>query len=153
MITDSVELWNRRLFLAHPTDGDKFSPSKDTWDSPRGWFRVQCWAVTHMTRMSEVISPESIFWLLLQICWQIIKCQVHHFVPSTSISRNFVSTLVISLPLIHVLPVWIDDHSSKDVKLCRAAPLLFASSLNAFSGMSFHVVGPRNSLHVRFFPP
>ena len=34
----NVENW--RLFLTHPTDGDKCSTSKDTWDSLRSWFWV-----------------------------------------------------------------------------------------------------------------
>ena len=64
--------------------------------------------VAHMTMLSVVISVMSVrnqscqtsgaslspfLWLLLQVCWQTIKCLVYQFVPGTSISRRFVSTL------------------------------------------------------------
>ena len=38
--------------------------------------------------------PESILWLLLQICWPTTECQVFQIVPNTSISRQFVSILL-----------------------------------------------------------
>ena len=56
---------------------------------------------------------------------------------------------MIILRLIEVLPVRIDDHPSKDLKLCIIALFFvcqFAVSLNAFSSISFHVVGPRYCL-------
>ena len=43
--------------------------------------------------------------------------------PGTSISSQFVSTLLTILQLIRVLPAWIDGHPSKDFWLCKAAPL------------------------------
>ena len=67
--------------------------------------------------------PESMLWLLVQVCWQTIKYLVFQFVPTTSVLEQFVSILVIILPLIQVLHVWIDDHSSKDLTLCKAASL------------------------------
>ena len=45
------------------------------------------------------------------------------FVPSTSISSQFASKLLTILQLIGVLPAWIDDHPSIDLKLCKVAPL------------------------------
>ena len=51
------------------------------------------------------------------------ECLVFQFVPGTSISKQFVSMRVTVLRLIQVLPVWIDDHPSKDLKLWKTAPL------------------------------
>ena len=126
-------------------------------DSPRGWFRVlkvasKVWVlkwtqstmlsrVTLMTILSEFIvwwmlksimpivcrMPESILWLFLQVCWQTTECLVSQFVPITSVSRPFVSKLAIILRLIQVLPDWIDDHPSKDLKLWKTALFLLAS--------------------------
>ena len=60
--------------------------------------------------------------LISQACLLTTRCQVVQFVPSTSISRQFVSKLLTFLQRIRVLPAWIDDQSSKDLKLCEAAP-------------------------------
>ena len=67
--------------------------------------------------------PESILWLVSQACWPTTECHVVQFVPRTSISRQFVSKLLTILQLIRVPPVWIDDNTSKDLKLCAVAPL------------------------------
>ena len=67
--------------------------------------------------------PGSIMWLLLQVCWPTTKCQVFQFVPTASMSIQIESKLVIILQLIQGLPVWIDDHPSKDLKLCVTAAL------------------------------
>ena len=79
--------------------------------------------------------PESILWLILQACWPTGECQVFQFVPSGSISRQFVSKLLTIRQLTRVLPAWIDDHPGKDLKLCGAAPFFIcqpAVSLKAF---------------------
>ena len=67
--------------------------------------------------------PESILWLILQARSRTTRCQVVQFVPSTSISRQFVSKLLTTLQLIPVLPVCIDDHPNKEAKLWIVAPL------------------------------
>ena len=68
--------------------------------------------------------PESILWLLLQVwCLTIKKCQVVQFVPNTSMTRQFVSKLLIILQQSQVPPDWIDGHQKKDAKLCKVAPL------------------------------
>ena len=54
--------------------------------------------------------------------WQFF-CFRRQFVPRTSISRQFVSKHLTILRLIQVLPVWIDDHPGKGLKLCTMAPL------------------------------
>ena len=43
--------------------------------------------------------PESILWLLLQVCWPTTECLVFRFVPSTSMSIQFVSKLFVSSPI------------------------------------------------------
>ena len=85
------------------------------------------------------------------------KCLVYQFAPSTSMSRQFVSILLIFLQLIQVLPSWTGDHPRKDLKLWKT-PTLFCLparnvSLNAFSSVSFHVVGPRDCFCVRCYHP
>ena len=66
---------------------------------------------------------ESILWLISQAYWPTAECQVFQFVPSTNISRQFVSKLLTLLQLIRVLPAWIDDHPNNDSKLCKVACL------------------------------
>ena len=48
---------------------------------------------------------ESIFWLLVQVCRLTTECQVYQFVPSTSISEQFVCILWTILQLIQVPPI------------------------------------------------
>ena len=126
--------------------------------------------VTHMTILSEffcvmnvwnqscqtsVAKMDSNLRLFLQNCWQTIKCLVVQFVPNTSISWQFVSTLVIILKLIQIPPVWIDDHRNKDLKLCKIAPVSdcqLAISLNAFSSMPLNVLEPSHCFWVNLFP-
>ena len=67
--------------------------------------------------------PESILWQLVQVCRQNIKCLVRPSVPNANISRQFESKILTILQQIRVLPAWIDDHPSKDLKLCTVAPL------------------------------
>ena len=70
-----------------------------------------------------------ILWLTLQVCWPTTECLVFQFVPSTSISIQFVSKLVTNLHLIHVLPAWLDGHPGKDFEtLYNCFTFLFASS-------------------------
>ena len=77
-------------------------------------------------------KPESILWLLLQVCWQIIKCQVVLSVPDTSMSRQFVSILLTILQLIQVPLSWNGDHPSKDLRLSFTA-LSFCSPVRNIS--------------------
>ena len=63
----------------------------------------------------------SILWPHKQVCSLTKKCQVYLFVPNTSISRQFASILLIILQLIQAPAPWLDDHPSKDLKLCTSA--------------------------------
>ena len=73
--------------------------------------------------------PESISWLLLQVCWQTIECLVSQFVPSTSILRQSVSILWITLQQFPILLVWSDGHPNKDFDtLYNCFTCLFANS-------------------------
>ena len=106
----TVGYW--RLFLGHPTDGDKCSASEDTQESPKlissphGRQQTLSLGMTQSTMLSRVTQktilsefilcdecmksilpivcrmPESILWLLQQICWQTTECLVFQFVPS-----------------------------------------------------------------------
>ena len=91
--------------------------------------------VTHITTLSVVIcvvkvwnrSCHSSFPCLSPFCdWSCkfvtMECLVFQFVPSTNISKQFVSILEIVLQLIQVLPVWIHDHPSNDLKLWITVP-------------------------------
>ena len=72
---------------------------------------------------------------------QTIKCLVYHFVPSTSISRQFVTILLIILQLIQVPVSWNGDHPSMDLKPCRAGPL-FCLPVRSISQNIFEHVLP-----------
>ena len=112
----------------------KVAAKSESWNKPN----LQCCAASHTWqywRKSLCVEcmksslptvchmPESILWLLLQIWWQTIKnCQVVQFVSNTSMTRQFVSKLLIILQQIQVPPVYTDDHPNKDVKLCKVAP-------------------------------
>ena len=85
--------------------------------------------------------PDSILWLLFQVCWQTRECRVSQFVPNISIFRQFVSKLEMILRLIQVVPVWIDDHPGKDLKLCKTAPL-FCLRIHSISQRIFEHVLP-----------
>ena len=104
---------------------------------------------------SATCSCLPIWWLIEQVCSLIIECQAYQFVPSTSISRQFVSTPWKILQLIHVPLSWNDDHPSDDSRLCIVA--VFLPDRNIFQRIFWTcpsiLVGPRNRLCVRLFPP
>ena len=127
MISDSVELWatdvcflhiqqmgtSVRLPKIHKTlpEADfesSRSPAKtDSWNKPN----LQCWGrVSILLIVCHMLV--SIWWLVTLVYSQTIECQVHQFVPSTSISRPFASIILIILQLIQAPPCWIDDHPS-----------------------------------------
>ena len=89
-------------------------------------------------------NVESILCLLLQVCWQTIECLVSQIVRGTRNLRQFVSTLLIILPLIQVPLVWIDDYPCKVLKLYAAAPH-FCLSVRNISQRIFEHVFPRMS--------
>ena len=64
----------------------------------------------------------SILWQIEQVCSLTMECQVHQFLPSTSISRQIVSIHRTILQLIQVPPSWNDDHPCKALKLCTIVP-------------------------------
>ena len=82
-----------------------------------GGYVIHFWQLPIVCHM-----PESILWLPSQVSWPTTECLVFQFVPSTSISIQFVSKLVTNLQLIHVLPAWLDGHPGKDLKLWKTAP-------------------------------
>ena len=112
------------------------SPAKsESWNKPSR----QCWAVPptrqhcrqslvwwmHEINLAKHVSHAWVhFWPFLQICWQTTEDLVFQIVPITSMLRQCVSKLLVILRQIQVLLVWIDDHPSKDLQLCNAAPLL-----------------------------
>ena len=73
-----------------------------------------------------------------QFCSRTTRCQVVEFVPSTSISRQFVSILLTILHLIQVPLSWNGDHPSKDLRLCATA-LSFCSPIRNISQHIFCV--------------
>ena len=83
----------------------------------------------------------STLWLILQACWPTIECHVYQFVPGTSISTQFVSILVIILPLIQVLHSLNGDHPSKDLRNWFIA-LSFCSPIRNTSQRMFEHVLP-----------
>ena len=104
-----------------------------------------CYECKKPTEPSVCRKPESILWLLLQVCWKTIKCLVYQFVPSTSISRQFVGIRWTMFPLIQVLLVWIDDHPSTDLKLCEAAPLFCVPTRSIAQRIFEHVLPCRRT--------
>ena len=113
-------------------------------------------AGSHLCAILPVVChmPESILWLLLQVCWPTTECLVFRFVPNTSISIQFVSKLLTILQMIQFLPVWIDDHPSKDSKLYFVAPLSYLPARNIVQRTFEHVLPCRRtmppSLHEAF---
>ena len=110
------------------------SPAKsDPWNKPN-W---QCWAVfptwdnivcSHLcgkcmksNELNVGHNLLSILWLIELVCSLTKECQVYQFVPSTSISRQFVSILLAIFQLVPVLLSWKDEYPSKDLRLCRTA--------------------------------
>ena len=74
-------------------------------------------------------KTDSILWLLLQVCWQTIKSLVFQFLPSTSMSRQFVSILFDNSPTdssSSFLNWWTSKQGLETVKNCST--FLFASS-------------------------
>ena len=107
--------------------------------------------VWNQTGKTFVTSFLSIWWLIEQACLPTRECQVHQFVPSRSMSRQFASILLTTLQPIQVPRSWNVDHPRKDFETLYCCSVFFVRqitiSLNAFLSMLFHVVGPRS----RFF--
>ena len=76
----------------------------------------------------------SILWLISQVCSLTKECLVYPCVPNTSILRQYVSILVIILPLVQVLPVSTDDHPSEQLKLFALA-LCFCSPYTSLKSL------------------
>ena len=60
-------------------------------------------------------------------------------------SRQFVSTLSITLQLIQALPFWVGDNPSRDLKLCRAAPLFCLPTRSISQRIFEHVLPCRGT--------
>ena len=85
-------------------------------------------------------------WLLLQVCWPTTECLVFRFLPYTSILIQFASKPVIILPMIQVLPVWIDRQPGKDLKLCVTAPLFCLPARSVAQRIFEHVLPCRRTM-------
>ena len=100
----------------------------------------------------------SILWLVERVCLLTKLCHVYQFVPHTSSSRQSVSILLTILRPFPFPPPWSDGCPSKDLKLSKIA-LSFRSPVRNFfrrifsHDVPFHIVRPRDSFCVRFFPP
>ena len=89
------------------------------------------WIVRKSNEPSVCHKLLSILWLIEPVCLQTRECQVYQFVPNASISRRYVSILVLILQLIPRPPSWSDDDPSKELRLCITALFfLFANSHN-----------------------
>ena len=146
IFSDTKTVGHGGLFLARPIDGNKCSTSKDTWDSPWGWFKIfrhqqnrnlgmdpisrvelyyPHYNIVHNRVMNfghqtswNVCHKLVLFWLLReQACLRTEECQVYQFEPSTNMSRQCVSKLLTSLQLIRGLLAYVDDHPSKVLNL------------------------------------
>ena len=85
--------------------------------------------VWNQTSWTSVTSSLSIWWQIEHVCSLNKECQVCHFVPNTSILREFASILLTVLQLIQVPPAWMDDPQSKDMTHCNnCSVFLFGSS-------------------------
>ena len=122
---------------------------KNPTDTAEPWYphyniTVRSHSCDECMKSSELIFCHMllpIWWLIEQVCSLIIECQAYQFVPSTSISRQFVSTPWKILQLIHVPLSWNDDHPSDDSRLCIVA-VFFARSQylsTHFLNLSFHI--------------
>ena len=90
-------------------------------------------------------KPESILWLLLQNCWQTKECLIYQLVPSTSISsiceHTFDNSPTDSSS--SFLNWWSPKQRLETLYNWSAFFCQLAVSINAFSSLSFHVIGPR----------
>ena len=142
------------------------SPAKSkSWNKPKR----QCWAVfptwqhcrqslvwwMYEINLAKRLSQACVHLMTARASWITDQeSQVYHFVPSTNISRQFATILLIIIQLIQVPPVlnWWSSKQGLET-LCNLLRLFvcqFAVSLNTFLSMSFNVAGPRNRLCVMF---
>ena len=136
---------NSSLFLAHPTNWDKCSASKNTQDTSWSWFWVlkvpiKVWVleqsksamlccVLHVALLAFVIRVmnvrnqpcQSFVTGLAHLCTDQKKSR-RPFVPTKHVDQ-FASKLLTTLQLFQLLPVWIADNPNEDAKLCEVAPL------------------------------
>ena len=94
--------------------------------------------------------PESILWLLLQVCWPTTESLVFQVVPGTSMSRQIGDIFVAILQSIRVPLAWIDDHPNRDFKLCLTAPLSCLPARSIAQRIFEHVLPCRRTTR-RFF--
>ena len=87
----------------------------------------------------------SISWSIVQVCSRTTEYQVFQYVPSTSISRLFVSILVTILQLIQVPLSWNDGDPSKDLRLCTTTLSLCSPVRNISQRISEHVLPCRKT--------
>ena len=97
------------------------------------------------SRQTSVASPSPFCDSSCKFIDRPYKCLVYRCVPSTSMSRQFVSTLSIILQLIQALPFWIGDNPSRDLKLCRAAPLFCLPTRSISQRIFEHVLPCRGT--------
>ena len=100
--------------------------------------RDECMKSTELKRRSQALV---LFWQIEHVCVMTMKCLVYQFVSSTNISRQFATILLTILQLIQAPPSWIDDHASKDLRLCITV-LSFCSPVRNISQRIFEHVLP-----------
>ena len=80
----------------------------------------------------------SISWSIVQFCSLTIDYQVFQYVPSTSISEQFVSILLTTLQQISILLLWNDGHECMELILCRVVESFCSPTHNLVPHMSWH---------------
>ena len=173
IISDSMEHWDVKVcfFLIQFTGtNDRLS---NNIKIPWSWFRVfqissKVWVleqsqstilclITLLTKLSGVfcnmnmwrnlINRLSHTWVHLKlhesVYWQTIKYQDVQFMSGTSTSWQ-----IVSIPLIQVPLSWIDDHPSRNLKLCAIAQLSYLSIHYIFPRISEHVLPYRKTMQL-----
>ena len=80
----------------------------------------------------------SILWWILQVCSLTIEYRVVHYVPSTSISEQFESILLTTIPRILILLLWNDGRQCKELILCRVVESFCLPTHNIVPHISWH---------------
>ena len=91
----------------------------------------------------------SILWLSVQVCSLTMKCLAHQFVPSTSMSIQFVSKLL-TIPQLIQVPSWRGGHPGKNLKLGTIALPSCFPILNISPRISWRVPTCRRTMCCRF---
>ena len=80
----------------------------------------------------------SILWLIVQICFLAIEYQVFQYVPNISISKQFESIVLTSLPRISILLLKNDGRQGMELILCRVVESSCLPTHNIVPHISWH---------------